>query len=215
MALEVQPAHDPVREYGFLGVVADAGTWKARFEHGSQRRQVPHREDRQRFRPGRAPKDQLPPLLQGFGAVPPLVTDVDLSMDDRSLYVACWEPVRCASMTSPTEEAEAPGSVPRRWRGPPHRHPSGKAYAGSPPDRLRSAVMASGSTGPTRSLRRGQQIYPDGVPGAEVLAIASPRRRPGVGKGLLGELPLTDAGHIRSGSRAAIARPDSFCYPSA
>src|ERR1700732_2410411 len=37
-----------------------------------------------------APKDQLPPLLQGFGAVPPLVTDIDLSMDDKFLYVACW-----------------------------------------------------------------------------------------------------------------------------
>jgi hypothetical protein len=33
---------------------------------------------------------KLPPLLQGFGAVPPLVTDIDLSMDDRFLYVACW-----------------------------------------------------------------------------------------------------------------------------
>jgi methanethiol oxidase len=33
---------------------------------------------------------QLPPLLQGFGAVPPLVTDIDLSVDDRFLYVSCW-----------------------------------------------------------------------------------------------------------------------------
>jgi len=32
----------------------------------------------------------LPPLLKGFKAVPPLVTDIDLSMDDRFLYVACW-----------------------------------------------------------------------------------------------------------------------------
>lgn len=30
------------------------------------------------------------PLLQGFGAVPPLVSDIDLSMDDRFLYVSCW-----------------------------------------------------------------------------------------------------------------------------
>jgi hypothetical protein len=27
--------------------------------------------------------------LQGFGAVPPLVADIDLSMDDRFLYAAC------------------------------------------------------------------------------------------------------------------------------
>jgi selenium-binding protein 1 len=32
----------------------------------------------------------LPPLLQGFKAVPPLVTDLNLSLDDRFLYVSCW-----------------------------------------------------------------------------------------------------------------------------
>jgi selenium-binding protein 1 len=32
----------------------------------------------------------LPPMLKSFGAVPPLVTDTDLSMDDRFLYVSCW-----------------------------------------------------------------------------------------------------------------------------
>lgn len=34
--------------------------------------------------------DDLPPMLKGFKAVPPLVTDIDLSMDDRYLYVSCW-----------------------------------------------------------------------------------------------------------------------------
>jgi selenium-binding protein 1 len=37
-----------------------------------------------------ADPDQLPPPLKGFGAVPPLVTDIDLSLDDRYLYVSCW-----------------------------------------------------------------------------------------------------------------------------
>jgi len=32
----------------------------------------------------------LPPALQPFGAVPPLVTDIDLSVDDQMLYVSCW-----------------------------------------------------------------------------------------------------------------------------
>jgi methanethiol oxidase len=32
----------------------------------------------------------LPPALQPFGAVPPLISDIDLSVDDRWLYVACW-----------------------------------------------------------------------------------------------------------------------------
>ena len=34
--------------------------------------------------------DDLPPLLKGFGAVPPLVTDLNLSLDDKYLYVSCW-----------------------------------------------------------------------------------------------------------------------------
>ncbi len=29
-------------------------------------------------------------LLQGFKAVPPLITDINLSLDDRFLYVSCW-----------------------------------------------------------------------------------------------------------------------------
>jgi selenium-binding protein 1 len=37
-----------------------------------------------------AEESQLPPALKPFGAVPPLVSDIDLSVDDRWLYVSCW-----------------------------------------------------------------------------------------------------------------------------
>jgi selenium-binding protein 1 len=37
-----------------------------------------------------ADPEKLPPLLQGFKAVPPLVTDINLSLDDRFLYVSCF-----------------------------------------------------------------------------------------------------------------------------
>ncbi len=37
-----------------------------------------------------ADADELPPFLKGFSAVPPLVTDINLSLDDRYLYVSCW-----------------------------------------------------------------------------------------------------------------------------
>ena len=37
-----------------------------------------------------ADADDLPELLKGFGAVPPLITDIDLSVDDKFLYVSCW-----------------------------------------------------------------------------------------------------------------------------
>jgi selenium-binding protein 1 len=32
----------------------------------------------------------MAPILQGFKAVAPLVTDINLSVDDRYLYVSCW-----------------------------------------------------------------------------------------------------------------------------
>ena len=35
-----------------------------------------------------ADESQLPPALQPFGAVPPLVSDIDLSVDDR--WLSCW-----------------------------------------------------------------------------------------------------------------------------
>ena len=37
-----------------------------------------------------ADPEKLPPLLKGFKAVPPLVSDINLSLDDRVLYVWCW-----------------------------------------------------------------------------------------------------------------------------
>ena len=91
MALEVRPAHDPVKEYGFCGVVVDTTnlegsiwTWwrndDGRFE-AKKTVTIP---------PQPAAADDLPDLLKGFEAVPPLVTDIDLSLDDRFLYVACW-----------------------------------------------------------------------------------------------------------------------------
>jgi selenium-binding protein 1 len=37
-----------------------------------------------------AAEDQLPPALKPFKAVPPLITDIDLSLDDKWLLVSCW-----------------------------------------------------------------------------------------------------------------------------
>lgn len=96
MVLELRPAHNPRRAYGFVGVVLSltdlsssiytwyldrdardgAGEWKAR-----KVITIPAEP---------ADPSVLPPVLQGFGAVPPLVTDLALSVDDRWLYVSCW-----------------------------------------------------------------------------------------------------------------------------
>ena len=119
----------------------------------ARRRQVPRREDGD-DPPRSAPKDQLPPLLQGFGAVPPLVTDIDLSMDDKFLYVACWGTgeMRQYDVTEPRKPRLE--TVHRRRCTsrtlPERQRPCRRSADGRDP-----AVTANRSTGPTRSTRRG------------------------------------------------------------
>jgi selenium-binding protein 1 len=93
MVLELRPAHDPRKAYGFAGVVVSLkdlsasiwvwhqnssgnGGWKV-----TKIIDIPAEP---------AGADDLPPLLKGFKAVPPLITDINLSLDDRFLYVSCW-----------------------------------------------------------------------------------------------------------------------------
>lgn len=90
MALELRPAHDPTKTYGFLGVVvsvedlsASVWLWYRDGERWAARKVITIPAEP-------AAEADLPPLLQPFGAVPPLVTDIDLSVDDRYLYVSCW-----------------------------------------------------------------------------------------------------------------------------
>ena len=90
MALELRPAHDPSKAWGFVDTVISvedlsASVW------------LWHRDGDQwsvdeviNIPAEPAADDDLPPLLKPFGAVPPLVTDIDLSVDDRWLYISCW-----------------------------------------------------------------------------------------------------------------------------
>jgi selenium-binding protein 1 len=102
MVLELRPAHDPRKAYGFASVVvslADLSSsiwlWHRR-NLGPTNGHVTRGEGEWRATkvieipavPAEAAA--LPPLLQGFAAVPPLVTDINLSLDDRALYVSCW-----------------------------------------------------------------------------------------------------------------------------
>jgi selenium-binding protein 1 len=90
MVLELRPSHDPEATWGFVGVVistADlsASVWRWHRE-GDQ-----WQADKVITIPAEpADADDLPPALQPFGAVPPLVSDIDLSVDDQMLYVSCW-----------------------------------------------------------------------------------------------------------------------------
>jgi selenium-binding protein 1 len=94
MVLELRPAHNPRRAYGFVGVVlsledlsSSIFLWYLEQQNGKRVWKT-----RKVITIPAEPADpaDLPPLLAGFKAVPPLVTDINLSLDDRFLYVSCW-----------------------------------------------------------------------------------------------------------------------------
>lgn len=90
MVLELRPAHDPTKAYGFAGVVVslkdlsssiwlwfkDGDEWEAK-----KVIEIPAEP---------ADAELLPPILKGFSAVAPLLTDINLSVDDQRLYASCW-----------------------------------------------------------------------------------------------------------------------------
>lgn len=96
MVLELRPSHDPTKTYGFVGVVVSlkdlsASIWMWRREDGGNGTNGKWAVRKVIEIPAEpADAADLPPLLQGFKAVPPLVTDINLSLDDRFLYVSCW-----------------------------------------------------------------------------------------------------------------------------
>ena len=94
MVLELRPAHNPTEAYGFVGVVvslkdlsSSIWVWHREGNNGNGRWKVRKVIE---IPAEPANPDDLPPLLKGFKAVPPLVTDINLSLDDRFLYVSCW-----------------------------------------------------------------------------------------------------------------------------
>jgi methanethiol oxidase len=90
LVFELRPAHNPTKAYGFVNAVislkdlsSSIWTWHRDGDKWAVTKVVDIPAEP-------ADPDLLPLVLKGFKAVPPLVTDIDLSMDDRFLYVACW-----------------------------------------------------------------------------------------------------------------------------
>jgi selenium-binding protein 1 len=113
MVLELRAAHDPTKAYGFVGVVTSlkdlsSSIWLWHRPKGSSNGST-NGGSNGKFEITKvieipaepADPSQLPPLLQGFKAVPPLLTDINLSVDDRFLYASCWVREKCASTMSP------------------------------------------------------------------------------------------------------------------
>ncbi len=90
MVLELRPPHDPTKSFGFVNSVVSlrdlsSSIWVWHRENGKFGVEKVIEVSAEPAAP-----EQLPPALQPFGAVPPLITDINLTLDDRFLYVSCW-----------------------------------------------------------------------------------------------------------------------------
>jgi selenium-binding protein 1 len=172
MVLELRPSHDPNKTYGFVGVVtslkdlsSSIWVWYREGSNGSASWKVRKVIE---IPAKAADPEQLPPLLKGFKAVPPLVTDINLSLDDRFLYVSCWGSgeFHQYDVSDPFKPVlrgtvKLGGIVDRT----PHPSNPGKALNGGP--QMVEVSRDGKRVYVTNSLYRtwDEQFYPDGIRG--------------------------------------------------
>jgi selenium-binding protein 1 len=213
MVLELRPAHNPSKAYGFVGVVTSTADLSAsvwlweRADDGTVSAKkvisIPAEP---------AEVEQLPPLLQGFGAVPPLITDISLSVDDQDLYVSCWGTgeLKRFNVSDPHNPRET-GSVRLGGIVSKAAHPASGPLNGGP------QMVETSRDGKriflTNSLYAAwdEQFYPNGIDGWFVKLDANPDGSltidPDVFVPYSGERPH----QVRlSGGDAS---SDSYCFP--
>ena len=215
MALEIRPAHDPVKEYGFCGVVVDTSnlegavfTWWRKEDGTFEAKKtitIP---------PVAADPNDLPELLKGFSAVPPLVTDIDLSLDDKYLYVACWGTgeMHQYDVSDPMNpvlngKVEIGGIVTKT------KHKNGKEFGYGP--QMLEVSRDGKRVYWTNSLYSSwdDQFYPGERGGAMVMADVAENGDFSLNKDFWVEFPEGYRSHqIRL--EGGDCSTDSFCYPS-
>jgi selenium-binding protein 1 len=214
MVLELRPAHDPSRTYGFVGVVTclkdlsgsiwmwnreDNGKWAIR-----KVIDVPAEP---------ADPSVLPPLLQGFGAVPPLITDINLSLDDRFLYVSCWGTgeMRQYDVSDPNHPVLT-GSVHLGGIVRNTAHPTAGPVNGGPQmveiSRDGRRVYVTNSL----YLAWDEQFYPEGIRGWAVKLDAGENGGLSVDPGFFVDFGDERGHQIRL--QGGDASSDSYCYPN-
>lgn len=213
--LELRPAHDPTKLYGFAGVVISlkdlsSSIWLWKKENGKwdlrKVIEIPAEP---------ADPDLLPPLLKGFKAAPPLLTDIDLSLDDRFLYASCWGTgeLRQYDVSDPMNP-KLVGSVHIGGlvRRTPHPANGKRALNGGP--QMVEISRDGRRVYVTNSLFRtwDDQFYPDGVRGWMIKADIQPE-----GGMSLDPKFFVDYGDHRCHQvrlEGGDASSDSYCYPS-
>jgi selenium-binding protein 1 len=217
MVLELRPAHNPTETYGFAGVVtslkdlsSSIWLWYREGNNGNAAWKI-RKVIEIPAQPATA--EQLPALLKGFGAVPPLVTDINLSVDDRFLYVSCWGTgeLRQYDVSDPfnpvlTGTVEIGGIVRRAA----HPGQPGKALNGGP--QMVEISRDGRRVYLTNSLYRtwDEQFYPDGIRGWIAKLDVDPR-----GGIALDEKFLVETNGLRPHQvrlEGGDASSDSYCY---
>jgi methanethiol oxidase len=214
LTLELRPAHDPTRTYGFVNVVLSlkdlsSSIWVWNREDGkwSVKKviEIPAEP---------ADAEKLPPALKPFKAVPPLVTDIDLSLDDRFLYVACWGTgeLRQYDVSDPfnpklTGSVHIGGIVRRAG------HPKNPKAALNGGPQMVEISRDGRRVYFTNSLYRAwdDQFYPDGIKSWMVKVDATP-----AGGMSFDPKFFVEFGDLRSHQvrlEGGDASSDSYCYP--
>lgn len=214
LVFELRPAHDPTKTYGFAGVVlsikdlsSSIWAWYREKDQWAVRKviEIPAQPAE--------PKD-LPPPLKDFKAVPPFVTDIVLSLDDRFLYVSCWGTgeLHQYDVTDPfnpklTGKVEVGGVVRRQE----HPRGSGPLLGG-----LQMVEISRDGRRVyfTNSLYStvDDQFYPDGMTGWMVKVDADPNGGLSLDKDFFVDFGETRSHQIRL--EGGDASTDTFCYPS-
>jgi selenium-binding protein 1 len=217
MVLELRPAHNPAETYGFVGVVtslkdlsASIWVWYRDGNNGSSRWKI-----RKVIEIPAQPADaaKLPDLLKGFGAVPPLVTDINLSLDDRFLYVSCWGTgeLHQYDVSDPFNPVltgiQKIGGIAQRT---PHPLRPGTPLNGGP--QMVEVSRDGRRVYVTNSLYRAwdEQFYPDGIKGWMAKVDVNP-----TGGIALDENFLLETGDLRPHQvrlEGGDASSDSYCY---
>ncbi len=216
MVLELRPAHNPRRAYGFVGVVISLANLSSSIWTWYLDRETGEWAVRKVIEIPAEPADpaSLPPLLQGFGAVPPLVSDINLSLDDRFLYVSCWGTgeLRQYDVTDPFDpvfvsSAKIGGIVNRT----PHPRDPARPLNGGPP--MVEVSRDGRRVYLTNSLYSpwDAQFYPDGIRGWIAKLDVDPDHGVAFDERFLIEL---DNGYRPHQVRleGGDASSDSFCY---
>jgi selenium-binding protein 1 len=213
MVLELRPAHDPSKPYGFVGVVVStadlsASVWLWHRENGKVAAkkviEIPAEP---------AETEQLPPALQPFGAVPPLVTDIALSIDDRALYVSCWGTgeLKRYDVSDPHKPVETGsvhlGGIVRRTA-----HPAAGPVNGGP--QMVEVSRDGRRVYLTNSLYASwdAQFYPEGIDGWMVKLDSEPGGAFALDPGFFVEYQGERPHQVRL--QGGDASSDSYCFPS-